>query len=79
MVGGGYGTCDVKTKSETFGSTGPIFSLLHRLKDAAHFRLRDRRALIVDGDLNFAGFPDRLDFHRLLGSAMPYSVLHQVR
>ena len=79
MVSGGYSTCDVQTKSETFGSTGPIFSLLHGLKDAAHFRLRNRSALIVDGYLNFVSFPDGLDFHRLFGISMPYSVLHEVR
>ena len=79
MVSGGDGTCDVQTKSETFGSTGPIFSLLHWLKAAAHFRLLDRSAVIVDGDLNFVSFADGLDFHRLLGSSVPYSVLHEVR
>src|SRR5688500_18760878 len=78
MVSGGYGTCYVQTKSETFGSTGSIFSLLHWLKDAAHFRLRDRNAIIVDGYSNFVGFPDCLDFHRLLASSMPYGVLHEV-
>ena len=80
MVSGGYGTCDVQTKSETFGgSTRPISSLLHWLKDAAHFRLRNRSAIIVDGYLNFVSFPDCLDFHRLLASSMPYGVLHEVR
>ena len=79
MVSGGYGTRDVQTKPETFGSTGPIFSLLHWLKDASHFRLLDRSAIIVDGYLNFVGFPDGLDFHRLLVSSMPYGVLHEVR
>ncbi len=76
MVSGGYGARDVQTKSETFGSTGPIFSLLHWLKDAAHVRLRNRSAFIVDGYLNFVSFPDGLDLHRRLGSSMPYSVLH---
>jgi hypothetical protein len=79
MVSGGYGTCDVQTKSETFGSTGSILGLLHRLEDATHVRLQDRSAIIVDGYLNFVRFPDCLDFHRLFGSSMPYSVLHQVR
>jgi hypothetical protein len=79
MVSGGYGTCDVQTKSKTFGSTGPIFSLLHWLKDAAQFRLWNRSAIIVDGYLNFVSFPDGLDFHRLLASSMPYGVLHEVR
>ena len=79
MVSGGYGTCDVQTKSETFGSIGAIFRLLHWLKDAAHFRLRNRSAIIVDGYLNFVSFPDCLDFHRLLGSSMPYGILHEVR
>ena len=76
MVSGGYGTCDVQTKSETFGATGPIPGLLHWLKDAAHFRLLDRSAIIVDGYLHFVSFPGRLDFHRLFGISMPYGVLH---
>ena len=79
MVSSGYGTCDVQTESETFGSTAAIFSLLQWLKDAAHFRLRNRSAIIVDGYSNFVSFPDGLNFHRLLGSSMPYSVLHEVR
>ena len=79
MVSGGDSTCDVQTKSETFGSTGPIFSLLHWLKDAAHFRLRNRSAVVVNGYLNFVSSPDCLDFHRLLGISVPYSVLHEVR
>jgi hypothetical protein len=79
MVSGGYGTCDVQTKPETFRATRPIPSLLHRLEDAAYFRLLDRSAIIVDGYLNFVSAPDGLDFHRLFGISMPYGVLHQVR
>ena len=79
MMSGGYGTCDVQTKSEPFGSSGPIFRLLQWLKDAAHFGLRNRSAIIVDGDLNFVSFSDGLDFHRLLCRSMAYSVLHEVR
>lgn len=79
MVSGRYGTRDVETKSETFGSLGRIFSLLHWFKDAANLRLQNRRAIVVDGYLNFVSFPDCLDSHRLFGSSMPYSVLHEVR
>src|SRR5690349_15715022 len=79
LVRGGDSTCDVQTESESFGSTGPISSLLHWLEDAAHFRRRNRSPIVVNCYLNLVSSADRLDSHRLFGISVPYGVLHQVR